>query len=79
MNVPNLSPVPENCKHLVNEDDILYVVPGDGNCAPNCAAAFLFNDEIYGAQLRRVMNVFLRTTGMIGTSTLLNVLRVSHL
>ena len=58
LNVPNLSPVPENCKHLVNEDDILYVVPGDGNCAPNCAAAFLFNDEIYGAQLRRVMNVF---------------------
>ena len=56
--VPNLSPVPENCKQFVNEDDLLYLVPGDGNCAPNCAAAFLFNDEIYGTQLRRVMNVF---------------------
>ena len=36
---------------------ILYIVPGDGACAPNCAA-FLFHDEIFGPQLRRRMNLF---------------------
>ena len=43
---------------MVNEDDVLYLVPGDGCCAPNCAAAFLFQDEVYGPQLRRLMNIF---------------------
>ena len=30
--VNNLKKVPENCKHLVEEDDIMYVVPGNGCC-----------------------------------------------
>jgi hypothetical protein len=45
--VLNIKDIPENCKHLVNIDDVLYVVPGDGCCGPNCGAAFLFSDEVY--------------------------------
>ena len=56
--IPNISPVPENCIHLVKEGDVVYVVPGDGCCGPNCAAAFLFQDEVFGPKLRRRMNVF---------------------
>ena len=57
-NVPNIRNIPENCKHLVQKGDILYVVPGDGCCGPNCAAAFLFQDEIFGPKLRIRMNLF---------------------
>ena len=57
-NIPNIRNVPENCRHLVNKDDVLYLVPGDGCCGPNCAAAFLFKDEVYGPKLRREMNIF---------------------
>ena len=56
--IPNISPVPMNCLHLVKEDDILYLVPGDGCCGPNCAAAFLFQDEVFGPKLRIRMNSF---------------------
>ena len=57
--IPNIRDVPMNCRHLVKEDDVLYVVPGDGCCGPNCAAAFLFSDEIFGPKLRRKMNLFM--------------------
>ena len=50
--VPNIREIPQNCKHLVDKDDVLYTVPGDGCCGPNCGAAFLFNDEVYGPKLR---------------------------
>jgi hypothetical protein len=33
-------------------------VPGDGNCGPNCAAALLFHDKVFGANLRKRMNLF---------------------
>jgi hypothetical protein len=56
--IPNIKEIPENCKHLVKENDVLYAVPGDGCCGPNCAAAFLFQDEIFGPKLRRRMNMF---------------------
>jgi hypothetical protein len=56
--IPNISPVPKNCIHLVKEGDVVYVVPGDGCCGPNCAAAFLFQDEVFGPKLRRRMNIF---------------------
>ena len=46
--IPNLKNVPDNCKHLVKEGDLIYVVPGDGCCGPNCGAAFLFQDEVFG-------------------------------
>ena len=49
--------VPENCKHLVESNDVLYIVPGDGCCGPNSAAAFLFHDEIFGPMLRKKMNL----------------------
>ena len=52
----NIKEIPNNCKHLVNDGDVLYVVPGDGCCGPNCGAAFLFHDEVFGPQLRRKMN-----------------------
>ena len=38
-----LKDIPEEVKHLVNKDDIVYVVPGDGSCAPGCASAWLFH------------------------------------
>ena len=55
---PNVRNIPGNCKHLVKEGDIVYVVPGDGCCGPNSAAALLFHDEKFGPQLRRRMNIF---------------------
>jgi stress-induced morphogen len=57
--VPNIEEIPANCKHLVKKDDVLYVVPGDGCCGPNCGAAHLFQDEVYGPQLRKKMNIFM--------------------
>ena len=51
-NIPNIRPVPSNCKHLVNVGDVVYVVPGDGSCGPSSASAFLFGDEIFGPKLR---------------------------
>ena len=56
--IPNLREVPKNCKHLVEKDDVLYLVPGDGCCGPNRASAFLFQDEVYGPSLRKQMNDF---------------------
>ena len=35
------------------------MVPGDACCEPNCGAAFLFSDEVYGPKLRRKMNLFM--------------------
>ena len=43
----------------MNNDDVVYVVPGDGACGSNCAAAFLFGDEKYGRRLRLRMNKFM--------------------
>ena len=57
--VQNIRNIPMNCKHLVREEDVLYVVPGDGCCGPNCAAALLFGDEVFGPKLRRKMNLFM--------------------
>ena len=56
--VPNIKPVPKNCIHLVHEGDLVYIVPGNGACGPNCAAAHLFHDEKYGPGLRLNMNKF---------------------
>ena len=56
--IPNIKNIPENCKHLFKENDVVYVVPGDGNCRPNCAAVLLFHDEVFGAKLRKRMNLF---------------------
>ena len=42
--IPNLKEVPLSCQHLVNNGNLVYVVPGDGACGPNCGAAFLKND-----------------------------------
>ena len=42
----------------MNEGDLVYAVPGNGCCGPNCAAAFLFHDEVFGAKLRIQMNKF---------------------
>jgi hypothetical protein len=33
--IPNLREVPLSCQDLVNKDDLVYVVPGDGACCPN--------------------------------------------
>ena len=55
----NIKEVPENCKHLVGEDDVVYEVPGDGPCGPNSGAAHLFEDENEGPKLRLLMNRFM--------------------
>ena len=55
----NIKQVPEECANYVNNDDVVYVVPGDGACGSNCAAAFLFGDEKYGRRLRLRMNKFM--------------------
>ena len=57
--IPNIKSIPDNSKHLLREGDVLYVVPGDGCCGPNSAAAFLFGDEVYGPPLRIKMNGFM--------------------
>ena len=46
--IPNIKNIPEDYKNLFNDDDIIYVVPGDGACGPNSAAAHLFGDEVFG-------------------------------
>ena len=56
--VKNMKEVPDNCKHLVNEGDLVYVVPGDGACGANSAAAHLFQDELLGPKLRQKVNEF---------------------
>ena len=56
--VPNLKDVPAGCRQHVNDGDLVYVVPGDGACCPNCAAAFFFQDEVFGPKLRMRMNEF---------------------
>ena len=33
-------------------------MPGDGACEPNSAAAHLFEDEVFGTKLRKLMNIF---------------------
>ena len=57
--VKNIKEVPENCKHLVSEDDVVYEVPGDGACGPNSGAAHLFEDENEGPKLRLSINRFM--------------------
>ena len=57
--IPNLKPVPSNCVHLVNKGDLIYEVPGNGACGPNAISAHLFKDEVFGAKLKRNMNIFL--------------------
>ena len=57
--IPNIRPVPTNCKHLVKIGDVVYVVPGDGSCGPSSASAFLFGDEVFGPKLRKRMNRFM--------------------
>ena len=56
--VPNIIEVPKNCRALVDKNDVVYQVPGDGACGPNCGAAFLFEDEVFGPKLRKNMNNF---------------------
>ena len=56
--VPNIKDVPVGCRDLVDAGDVVYVVPGDGACYPNCAAAFFFQDEVFGPKLRKRMNEF---------------------
>ena len=57
--VHNIKEVPINCKTFVNEGDKIYIVPGNGACAPNSAAVHLFQDESFGPRLRIKMNNFL--------------------
>ena len=58
ISVPNIRDIPGNWKHLLNEDDVVYVVPGYWACGPNWGAAFMFEDEVFGPKLRNIMNQF---------------------
>ena len=60
-NRKSIKEVPIECKNFVESNDVVYVVPGDGACGPNSAAAFLFHDESLGPQLRTRMCKFQAT------------------
>ena len=49
--LPSLKEVPQFVKDHVNQGDVVYQVPADGACLPNCAAAFFFQDEVFGPKL----------------------------
>ena len=57
--IVNIKDVPENVKHLVSPDDVVYEVPGDGACGPNSVAAHFFEDENEGPKLRLLLNRFM--------------------
>ena len=52
----NISELPENVKHLVDEGDLQLQIPPDGACAPSAGAAHFFKDPKYGPHLRMLMN-----------------------
>ena len=56
---PNVTEIPQNIKHLVNDGDLQLLVPPDGACAPNAGAAHLFKDTRYGPNFRMNMNNFI--------------------
>ena len=49
--------IPENIKDLVDPEDIIFKVPGDGACGANALAAHIFGDVEYGKSLRKNMNL----------------------
>ena len=51
-----LKPVPTECQALVEDDDVVYTVPGDGLCGPKCLGAHVFEDEVFGSEVHRKMN-----------------------
>ena len=53
---PNVMSLPENIRGLVNKGDLMFIIPGDGACAPNSGAAHIFQDPKYGPQFRMLMN-----------------------
>ena len=53
---PHLNEIPDRCRKFFKGDDLLYKVPGNGNCGPSCGSAHLLGDETIGTYLRRAMN-----------------------
>ena len=53
---PNIRPVPENIKHLVESDDFMLCVKPDGACGFNSTAGHILEDPDQGPKLRRVIN-----------------------
>ena len=56
---PNVTELPLNVKHLVDEGDLQFLVPPDGACAPNAGAAHFFKDPKFGPKFRMIMNNFI--------------------
>ena len=54
---PYLRDIPDNIKHLLDNDHVLYPVKGDGSCGPRCLAAFLYQDQTLGPHLARNINL----------------------
>ena len=52
----NVTTLPKNMKHLVEEGDLQLLVPPDGACAANSGAAHIFQDPKHGSEFRMVMN-----------------------
>ena len=52
----HLNEIPDRCKKFFKVGDLLYKVPGNGNCGPACGSAHLVGDETIGTYLRRAMN-----------------------
>ena len=55
----NVTELPENVKHLLDDGDLQLQVPPDGACGPNAGAAHLFKDPKYGPNFRIQMNNFI--------------------
>ena len=48
--------LPENVLHLVNPDDVQFVIPSDGACGSGCGAAHILNNHKAGPKLRKTLN-----------------------
>ena len=52
--------IPDSVKPIISNDvNCIYTVAGDGSCGASSAAVFLFGDEIYGHNLRKMINEFM--------------------
>ena len=51
--------IPRSCRQFLQKGDVQFIIPGNGSCAPNCAAQHLFKDFTEGPKLRQEMNDYI--------------------
>ena len=45
---------------MLDDNDLVYKVPGNCLCAINASAAFIYEDENLGMKLRKEMNIHIK-------------------